>query len=189
MTLLLALVLVLIQTALAVNDFKQVEFHLPNEECDNYNGFDSCKSGSDVSYGDETDARMWQTPKRNSANYAESFHDYSDLQAYAKVSYSNDKNSAVLLVKSFTKSPSKVQCRLEGFEWQDSCEFKFTAERFMQAYSKASDAQRLKMELDGVVVSVRSEVANLTLDPVFFLWQNPTINAEMSENGQRFEIA
>lgn len=49
---------------------------IPTGSCSNYNGMDSCTSGTQTEYPDSDDTRKWQTPPRNTTGWSKNFQDY-----------------------------------------------------------------------------------------------------------------
>lgn len=52
---------------------------IPTGSCSNYNGMDSCTSGTQTDYPDSDDTRKWQTPPRNATGWSKNFQDYRSV--------------------------------------------------------------------------------------------------------------
>ncbi|KAJ3397138.1 hypothetical protein HDU92_000443 [Lobulomyces angularis] len=130
--------------------------------CQNYNGKDSCQ-GQQTEYDISVEERRWQTPSRNSSDYVSSYQDYSDLTGYASFEYSNDRKSAVVTVKAFTRDPNAVV--LVSFNGGAA-----TTTNTFQATSDMKEDLTIKL-------TIANTVQSLTLDPLNFLWQNNVVNS------------
>ncbi|PPQ77545.1 hypothetical protein CVT24_005235 [Panaeolus cyanescens] len=134
--------------------------------CGNFNGLDSC-AGNTFEFPLSSERRRWQTPPRGNAAYQDSFQDYSHLIGYADIQYNSARTGAVVTVNAASKTGSALTYNFGGTS-QSSPTFQVT--------------NALKTDLAITVTSADGK--KLVLDPINFVWQNPTLDkAQASFNG------
>lgn len=105
------------------------------------------------------EASRWYTPLKDDSDYQKSFQDYGKLTAYASVKYTDSSlTGASVTVKPLHKDPHVTfNCILGGKE--GACERTFGSEQ----------SGPLTVEVKG------SDGSSVTIDPVDFRWNAPTI--------------
>ena len=145
---------------------------MPSEPCGTWNGLDSCP-GSVVDYPSVNEARRWQTPPRNGANWSTEYQDYGSLQGYAHVVYAADRKSATVAVRTFLRDASAT------------CTYAFNGASSSNSEFRVDSS--LMADLNIVVDCVSgAHDWKLVLDPVNFVWQSAAVTQPAGmEGGQK----
>ncbi|KAI5805479.1 glycoside hydrolase superfamily [Peziza echinospora] len=151
---------------------------LPDKDgCSNWNGLDSCPSGTTYTFPDAAESRRWQTPsqKGGDSDYVSTFQDYSDLIGYADIQYSPLRDAAAVVVNAASRTGEELEYFFNGVRQRNNS---------FQAL--ASDG------LDGLDIVVKTASGKtLVLDTLHFLWQNSDVRPPTGANfrgGQRGAI-
>ncbi|KAL7273623.1 hypothetical protein RUND412_003498 [Rhizina undulata] len=131
--------------------------------CSNWNGLDSCVTGSDQ-FLDSSENRRWQTPTEDDPAYVDSFQDYRDLIGYADIQYNSARTEAVVVVNAVERSGSALTYIFGGV-------------------SQSGNSYELTSSYTGTLtISVTSgNGKSLVLEPLNFIWQNAALTAAQSD--------
>ncbi len=155
------------------------------EDCSNFNGEYSCKSGSQTQYPSDWINRKFQTPPRNDPQWKESYQDFNLLTGYVQIKYNQEKTEATLTFitkvnESRLPSDYNLLYYFNSATPQDSKQTKVTAQ------SNNSDDYIAKAEIRLVDSKL---LATLVLDPIDFIFNQPKVNQPPNfENGQKGAI-
>ncbi|KAJ6781656.1 hypothetical protein PWT90_01406 [Aphanocladium album] len=145
----------------------------PPSGCGNYNGKDSCASGSTYTVPDSTENRRWQTPPKGDATYIGSFQSYRSLTGYADIQYSSGQRYAAVTVNCLSRTKEMLIYSFNGINQTGN---------IYQA-SSSSNQGGLRISVYG------SGGSTLTLDTLYFMWENAGIEAQSSfQGGQKGAI-
>ena len=172
----------LLTNVLAVPTRDQIVF----EQCDNFNGLDSCLHGQQVDYPAENEVRRWQTPPRDHKLYkSPQWQDYRDLQGYASVQYNADLSAATVDVITFQReSGRKLMFQFgKNAKWTPS-----PSKQVLKSDFANDEDEGLAITVKLVAGNKKGKDALLELDSVYFVWQNPEIDAPHTNNGQKGAI-
>lgn len=141
--------------------------------CGNFNGKDSCASGSTYTVPDSAENRRWQTPPKGDTAYFDTFQSYRSLTGYADIQYSSSRTSAAVVINCLSRTDETLTYSFNG------------ANQTSNVYQAS---QSTKGGLTIVVYGSSGSV--LTLDPLYFLWENAVISGQQSSfsDGQKGAI-
>ncbi|TYZ65335.1 hypothetical protein PybrP1_012659 [[Pythium] brassicae (nom. inval.)] len=153
----------------------------PTGPCSNYNGLDSCTSGTQTTYPDSDESRRWQTPSRNASEWKQGFQDYRSLTGYAYVTYDSATR---------TSATVEVRTNLRVGAAGASCSYSFNGATSSSATFKATSALTTDLNIVATCTASSSgEQWTLTLDPVNFVWQSASVTQPAGmEGGQKGAI-
>lgn len=139
---------------------------------------------TDPSFG----AHDWQTPAKGAPGYRDSFQSYATLKGHCNVVYDAARTSATVQVLTQLKDPSvKLTYSFGGVE-QSSPNKTFAAS---SAVAMALGLDSASVAASPVSVSVSgSDGSALALEPLDFIWANPTVTHASGDyrNGQKGAI-
>lgn len=139
----------------------------PPSGCGNFNGQDSCASGSVYTVPDASENRRWQTPPTGDVAYVDSFQSYRSLTGYADIQYNALRTKAAVIVNALTRQNESLTYSFNGLNQSSN---------IYQASSIESKG--------GLTVTVYGSLGSqLVLDPLYFMWENSAVNAQTSFNG------
>ncbi|KAH7109641.1 glycoside hydrolase superfamily [Dendryphion nanum] len=140
--------------------------------CGNFNGGDSCSSGSTYTFPDSAENRRWQTPPQSDPQYVSEFQSYRSLTGYADIQYNSARNAAVVVVNCLSRTQATLTYSFNGASQSGNT---------FQANTNTRGGLN--------IVVTGSDGSKLTLDTLYFLWENAAINAQSSfSNGQKGAI-
>lgn len=140
--------------------------------CGNWNGADSCASDSTYTFPDSSENRRWQTPPQGDAAYVDTFQSYRSLTGYADIQYNTAKNAAVVVVNCLSRTGETLTYSFNG-------------------NTQSGNTYQVNTASTGglSIVVTGSSGSKLTLETLYFLWENSAINAVTSfNNGQKGAI-
>lgn len=142
--------------------------------CSNFDGENACR-GNQTQNDDSWAKRGFQTPPRGDKLWIESWQDYNILVGYPSVSYSSDKRSATVNVKTRV-NPKYSSAELKYFFNGES--------RSSATWSASSPAGVLDIKVEAWQDG--SKIASLQLEKIDFIWNHPQVNtASNFKNGQK----
>lgn len=145
----------------------------PPSGCGNYNGKDSCASGSTYTVPDSAENRRWQTPPKGDPAYIDSFQSYRSLTGYADIQYSSAQKYAAVTVHCLSRTDETLTYGFNGVNQTSN---------IYQASAAAN--------IGGLHITVYgSGGSTLALDALYFMWENADIQAQSSfQGGQKGAI-
>ncbi|EAR85737.2 alpha amylase domain protein (macronuclear) [Tetrahymena thermophila SB210] len=146
--------------------------------CNNYNGENGCKSGTQTDNPPDWENRRWQTPPRGNPMWKESYQDMNVLVGHSQVIYDKSLTSATVNFNTITKDPNaQVQYTFGNNAPQKSNSFKV-------------DTSITELTLKAEIVDSNGKVtATLVIDPQQFVWSHPAVNQPSNyKNGQKGAI-
>ncbi|KAH7020490.1 glycoside hydrolase superfamily [Ilyonectria destructans] len=141
--------------------------------CENFNGKDSCASGTTYTVPDSAENRRWQTPPKGDTAYFDTFQSYRSLTGYADIQYSSSKTSAAVVVNCLSRTDETLTYSFNG------------------ANQSSNVYQATQSTKGGLSIAVYGSSGSvLTLDPLYFLWENAAIAGGQSSftDGQKGAI-
>ncbi|KAJ9427857.1 glycoside hydrolase superfamily [Fusarium oxysporum] len=131
--------------------------------CGNFNGKDSCASGSTYTVPDSAENRRWQTPPKGDTAYFDTFN----------IQYSSSKTSAAVVINCLSRTDETLTYSFNGA-------------------NQTSNVYQANQSTKGglTIVVYGSSGSVLTLDPLYFLWENAVISGQQSSfsDGQKGAI-
>ncbi|KAF3903882.1 Alpha-amylase [Dactylellina cionopaga] len=140
--------------------------------CSNFNGQDSCASGS-ISFPDSSENRRWQTPPQSDPQYVSSFQSMGKLVGYADIQYNSARTAAVVVINCLSKTGAS---------------FTYYVNNVAQT---SNLVQVTTTNTGGLNIRITDSTGgSLTLDTLWFVWENPAISGGLSSfnNGQKGAI-
>lgn len=138
--------------------------------CGNFNGGDSCASGSVYTLPDSSENRRWQTPPEGDPAYVSTFQNLRDLVGYADIQYNSARTSAAVVVNAASRTGEALTYNFGGNSQ--------TSNTFQVSSSFTSSL---------AITITSASGKTLVLDPLNFIWQNNALTAAQSTftNGQK----
>lgn len=154
-----------------------------SEDCSNFNGENSCASGSTLTNPSSWADRNFQTPPRDSPLWKATYQDMNLLTGYAQVKYSASRDKAT--VSPFSNVNSlKVPNYALFYQYNNQAitdQSSFSVDTTFTSFLSITILLKDK--------STDKYVATLALEPVEFLWNHPKISLPASyKNGQKGAI-
>ncbi|GAB9477290.1 putative alpha amylase, partial [Globisporangium polare] len=151
----------------------------PTGACTNYNGLDSCQSGTQTTYSDSEEVRRWQTPPRNAPGWSSGFQDYRSLTGYANVVYDSGRTSATVDVRTNLRVNTSAI----------SCSYSFNGVASSSSTFKATSSLATDLAIKVTCTSTAGDTWTLDLEPVNFVWQSNVVTQPSGmEGGQKGAI-
>ena len=149
------------------------------DDCSNFEGLDQCQSPNQTYYNpDEVRSRRFQTQSRYDKGWEQSYQDYSVLSGYATLDYESSRTSARVRVITYTK----IQTRL-WFKWGHGADPVENLSEMPVSMGSALGSGPLV-----ITVFAYDLQAQLILEPVDFVWNNPWVQSRFNLNGRRGAI-
>ena len=155
-----------------------------SEDCSNFNGEYGCTSGQHE-YPTSWDSRSFQTPPRDTQYYRSTYQDMNLLVGYVQIKYSADRKQATLTFITSINKRSLSSSQQILYTWGNKGESESNTITLTSSDSYP-DGMNVSARIPG---SDGTNIAKLELEPVYLLWDNPTVNQPASyENGQKGAI-
>ncbi|KAF3219913.1 hypothetical protein TWF679_010369 [Orbilia oligospora] len=138
--------------------------------CGNFNGRDSCSLGS---FPDSSENRRWQTPPQSDPQYISSFQSYGKLVGYADIQYNSARTAAVVVINCLSKTGASLTYYVNNVAQTSN---------LVQVSSANTGGLNIRV--------TDSTGGSLTLETLYFLWENPAISGGQSNfnDGQKGAI-
>ncbi|KAF3931211.1 Alpha-amylase [Dactylella cylindrospora] len=140
--------------------------------CGNWNGQDSCASGSST-FPDSSENRRWQTPPNTDPQYVSTFQTFGKLVGYADIQYNSARTAAVVVINCLSKTGAA---------------FTYYVNNVAQS---SNLVQVTTANTGGLNIRVTDTAGgSLTLETLYFLWENPAVSGGLStfNSGQKGAI-
>ncbi|KAK6506766.1 hypothetical protein TWF481_005226 [Arthrobotrys musiformis] len=138
--------------------------------CGNFNGRDSCTSGS---FPDSSENRRWQSPLEGAQQYVSTFQSYGKLVGYADIQYNSARTAAVVVINCLSKTGATLTYYVNNVAQTSN---------LVQVSTANTGGLNIKI--------TDSTGGSLTLETLYFLWENPTVSGGLStfSDGQKGAI-